>query len=56
MSFQESKSRLDEISLHHKFFEAVKNANIKEVNRFFSDEDIKPWEFLEEDGYTGNSK
>jgi hypothetical protein len=36
------------------FFEAIRNANIPDILKFFRDEKIKPWEFLYEDEFSGN--
>ena len=44
----------EEISTIHKFFEDVKNSNTKEIRKYFQNESIKPWELIEEDGYSGN--
>jgi len=35
------------------FFEAIRNANIPEILKFFRNENLKPWEFLYEDEFTG---
>ena len=36
-----------------KFFQAVKESNATEIVKFFRDDTIKPWEFKEEEDYTG---
>jgi len=36
------------------FFEAIRNANIIDLVKFFRNENIKPWEFLYEDEFNGN--
>jgi hypothetical protein len=53
MSQEENIAASEEINISHKFFEDVKNSNIRELKRVFLDEKYKPWEFLEDDGYTG---
>ena len=56
MSFEEHKALKEDINISHRFFEDVKNSNIKEIKMFFLEENLKPWEFIEEDGYTGRNK
>ena len=36
------------------FFEAIKKSNIPEIVKYFRNENLKPWEYLDEDEYTGN--
>jgi hypothetical protein len=36
-----------------KFFEAIRKNNIAEIIRFYKDDSIFPWEFLEDGGNTG---
>lgn len=55
MSQVQNIAEFEEINISHKFFEDVKNSNIKELRRVFLDENIRPWEFLEDDGYTGKN-
>ena len=55
MSYEENKTSPEEISITHRFFEEVKNSNLKEIKRIFLDESIRPWEFKEEDEYTGTT-
>ncbi len=45
----------DEFELNSEaiFFEAIRSANIPDIVKFFRDENIKPWEFLYEDEFTG---
>ena len=56
MSFQDDIDCDEEINLSLKFFKVVKSSNLKEIQKFFLDINIKPWEFIEEDDYTGSYK
>jgi hypothetical protein len=35
------------------FFQSVKESNASDIVKFFRDDKIKPWEFKEEEDYTG---
>ena len=39
-----------------KYFEAIKRNNVAEINKFFKDPSISPWEFIEDEGNTGTLK
>ena len=56
MSFQDDINCDEEINLSQKFFKLVKSSNLKEIQKFCLDINIKPWEFIEEDDYTGSYK
>jgi len=43
-----------ELNSEKLFFEAIRDANIPDILKFFRDEKIKPWEFLYEDEFSGN--
>jgi hypothetical protein len=51
-----SNEYLDQENAKFNFFQAVKNANEKEVIQYFRNERVNPWEFKEEEEYSGNFK
>ena len=56
MSFENNILSSEDLNISHRFFEGVKNSNSNEIKKYFLDQNIKPWEFVEEDGYTGINK
>jgi hypothetical protein len=36
-----------------KFFQALKDSDVSEIVKYFRDDNIKPWKFIEEEDYTG---
>lgn len=47
---------MDSITIEdHKknFFKAVLDGNINQIRNFYENQNILPWEFFDEDGYSG---
>lgn len=43
-----------ELNSEASFFEAIRCANIPDIVKFFRDENLKPWDFVYEDEFSGN--